>query len=135
MTSFKHSRNNAYRYNTYESYDEVEINSKNNYETIRNTLFFIALILSVSVTSLISYDSYKEGVKANSALISINPEEDYQEKKIENKLRGEVSKLVITQLKLQNKLNEINERHVTVIVTNVMEKIKHSPNQIIYTQQ
>jgi len=135
MTSFKHYRNNSHRYNIYESYEEVETNSKNYYETIRNTLFLIALILSFSVTSLISYDSYKESMKANSALILINPGEDYQDKKIENTLKGEVSKLVIAQLELQNKLHEINERQVIAIVNNVMEKIKHSPNQIIYTQQ
>lgn len=135
MKRFKHYRTSAHRYNIYESYHEVETGSKEYYETLRNTLFLIALILSFSVTTLISYDNYQELMKTNSELILINPGEAYQDKENENKLRGKVSKIVVAQLASQNKLHTINGKQLTAIINNVMEKAKHSPNPIIYTQK
>jgi uncharacterized membrane protein YraQ (UPF0718 family) len=125
MSGFKHHRNNKHRYNIYESHADV-IEAKNFYPILRNTLFFIALILSLLVTSLISFDTYKKKkVQQNQLKDDITKLEFTQV----------ISKSIIKQIDENNSFKSVNPQQLKRIVKNVMEKVKNSPNQIIYTQK
>jgi uncharacterized membrane protein YraQ (UPF0718 family) len=122
MSGFKHHINNKHRYNIYESHIDV-VETKNFYLILRNTLFFIALILSLLVTSLISFDTYK--AQRNQLKNDITKLEFTQV----------ISKSIIKQIDQNNSFKSVNPQQLKRIVKNVMEKVENSPNQIIYTQK
>jgi len=136
MSSFKHHRNNNHRYNFYESQTEV-IAPKNFYLLFRNTLFFIALILSLLVTSLISFDTYKKIKNRDSRILLIKKVEENQLKeKITNlEFTQIISNTIIKKIDKDNSFENINHQQLKRIIKNIMEKIENSPNQIIYTQR
>ena len=124
MSSFKHYKNNKHRYNIYESHTEV-LAVKSFYLTLRNSLFFIALILSLLVTSLVSFDSYKKKKDTTLRTDEIT--------KLE--LTQAISNSIIKKINKDNSFENINHQQLKRIVKNVMEKVENSPNQVIYTQK
>jgi heme/copper-type cytochrome/quinol oxidase subunit 1 len=128
MSSFKHYSSNKHRYNIYESHIQ-EIEAKNFYMTLRNTLFFTALILSLFVTSLISIDNYNKERNKNTQQRPIKDEIT------KNKLIKAISNNIFQKISRDNSLKDINQHQLKRIIKNVMEKIENSPNQIIYTQK
>lgn len=136
MSVFKHHRNNKYRYNIYESYAQT-IEPTNFYVLLRNALFFIALTLSLSVTSLISFDSYNNKKAEASHLQLIN---QIQQNQVKNKitmleLTEVISNSIIQKIETDDAFESINQDQLNRIVKHVMEKVSNSPEQIIYTRK
>jgi uncharacterized coiled-coil protein SlyX len=128
MSRLKYHRNNKHRYNIYESHTQA-VETKSFYLVLRNTLFFIALILSLLVTSLVSFDSYK---KINTQALFLNP---LKSEITELELTKAISDNIIQEINKDNSFEKINQKQLKRIIKNVMEKVKNSPNQIIYTSK
>lgn len=133
MSTFKYHRNNKNRYNIYESpIERIEV--KNFYVILRNTLFFIALTLSLFITGLISFDIYKD--KKTQLLIINQVQQNLTKDEVTKiKLIQAISNNILQKIDTNSTLKDINQLQLKRIIKNVVEKIENSPNQIIYTQK
>ena len=127
MSNFKYHRNNNHRYNIYESHNEV-VAQKSFYLLLRNSLFLIALILTLLVTNLISFDTYKTIKDKTSRTLLITQVQ-------ENQMKDVISNSIIKKIDIDNSFENFNHQQLKRIVKNVMEKVESSPNQVIYTQK
>jgi hypothetical protein len=136
MSGFKHHRDNQHRYNIYENYIE-EIEENNFYEKLRNTLFYIALILIISITFFISFDIYQKNLDNTSKILLVNQNQQNQVKDeiTQIELTQVISNSIIKKIDMDNSFNEINQYQLKLIIKNVMEKIQNSPNHIISTRE
>lgn len=133
MSSFTHHRNNQHRYNIYESHDE-RIETISYYKPVRNTLLFIAITLSLLVLSFISFDKY---VNQKTNLTQMLLIKQMQQNQVKDEithlaLTNAISGSIIKKIKTEDSFENINDIQLKRIVENVMEKIEHSPNKIIY---
>jgi len=62
MYDFKHKINDNQRFNTYEIYIQKDENSSTPYKTVRNSLFFILLILIIFIMGAFIQKSYQNKI-------------------------------------------------------------------------
>jgi len=133
MSTFKHHRDNKHRYNIYESHVETIV-EKDFYIKSRNILFFIALTVSLFVTTLISFDTYKKQKNNNFKILLLNQNQDKNEiTKLE--IAQAISNSIIQKIDANNSFGDINNKQLKRIIKNVLEKVKNSPNHTLYTHK
>jgi len=135
MHDFKHHINDNERYNTYESYTEVE-EPINIYDNVRNSLFIIALVLSLLTTGIILINKYKEpNIPSSQTLVKNYVQHNEQKDELSHlKLTQAISKSIVHNLQTQRTLQNLDDAELKRIIKRVVNKIEKTPNTIIYTQ-
>ncbi|CAA6827195.1 MAG: Unknown protein [uncultured Sulfurovum sp.] len=136
MSTFRYHRNNNHRYNIYENFIE-ESNPKSYYTPLRNTLFIIAFISTLLMTLLLSIDFYqkKEYQVSYIFLPNTNQKNQVSDEISPMEITKVVSDNILKKIEAKNILQTISDEQLELIIQNVMEKIKNSPNEITYTQK
>jgi len=69
MYDFKHKINDHKRFNSYEIYIQKDENTSTPYTTIRNSLFFILLMLIIFIMGAFIQKSYQNSVRQKTIII------------------------------------------------------------------
>ena len=131
MLDFKYSRNKQHRYNIYESHLQNVV-VKSHYKRFRNFLFFICILLSTLVISLISFDNY-QSIKTEPIKVLSNNQ--VQNEITHHAITQAISHSILHKINTEDSFEDISNIQLKRLVKNVMEKIEYSPNKIIYTQK
>jgi hypothetical protein len=132
MSHYKYYHDNNQRYNIYKGHFKSQISPKNYYEQIHNILLITSLALSLSISTLIAYDTYSQQVKESRVLL-LNKADSQP---LKNKLLQEiVHQKISDQVKSLKPIKTFSQADLRQIFESVMEKIQHTPHQIIYTSK
>lgn len=134
MSSFKYYRNNKHRYNIYEDNSEP-ILVRSYYKPLRNTLFFISIILTLFIGSLITFDIYqKQTNNTSKTLLSSQIQKASKYKITKLELTQVISKSLIKRKNRNNTLENFNQQQIKLIIKRVIEKVEKSSNKITHIQ-
>jgi len=135
MDDFKHHINDNERYNTYECYTEV-VEPVNMYDNIRDTLFIIALVVSLLTAGIIFFNKYiEQDASSAQTLVKSYVQQNEQKDELSHlKLTQAISKSIVHNLQTQRTLQNLDDAELKRIITRVVNKIEKAPNTITYTK-
>ena len=123
MYEFKHKINDNQRFNSYEIMIQEDENQSTPYQTLRNSLFFIILLLTLFIVGAFaqkSYQNYKKRVGLKPIVIK---EIDKRESTNVN-LTKIITNSVINNLRANNQIKTVNYSELKLIIQRVVKKIE-----------
>jgi len=142
MYDFKHQINDNKRFNTYEIYTTDSTTDVRIYQKVRNSLFFIVLIVGIFFTGAFSLKGYQYySLKQTSSVVQeIHITDAPILKSVYNTsaqmaLRQAITKSVIHNLKSNKSMKHLNYTQLKVLIKKIVKKIQHTPLNTKYTQK
>jgi len=134
MYDFKHKINDHQRFNTYELYIQDDKKHINSYETIRNSLFFIILILTafiIGAFSQKSYQHYQKRLHPQEIQIKEMKTSTFGTQKLAHlELTKAITNSVVNNLQANRNVKTMNYNELKLIIKKVVTKIQEKPNTI-----
>jgi len=121
MYEFKHKINEHQRFNSYELIIQEDENQSTPYQTLRNSLFFIILLLTIFIVGAFVKKSYQAYTKR----VSIKPIV-IKEMKTSDKLTltKVITSSVVNNLRANKQIKTVNYNELRLIIKQVVNKIK-----------
>jgi len=140
MYDFKHQFHKRPYFNSYQTF-AVSSNSVNIYQQIKNTLFVVLITLAIVVSSIFlldKYQTYKSDNRSNNIQVKHSTIKNRVLIKHEEKsyltLKSVITHSIVKKLQAQRGLESINDNELKTIISNIIQKIKTTPQEITYTK-
>jgi hypothetical protein len=133
MYNFKYKINEHQRFNTYELYVTADKKNSHFYQKIRNSLFFILLILTAFIIGAFIHKSYQK-YQRDFHLQEIQIKEmkasrlDDQQKRSHLKLTQAITNSVVNNLQANRDVKTMNYNELKLIIKKVVTRIQETPN-------
>ena len=139
MYDFKHQIHENQRFNTYELYREKDKPKISFYQKIRNSLFFVIIVIVLFIMGAFLLKSYQNYSDKNSLVITqeIGIEQtslSQKENSANLALTQAITKSVVQNLQSQEKMERINYDELKLIIKKVVNKIQEEPVTTKYTK-
>jgi hypothetical protein len=132
MYDFKYKINEHQRFNTYELYIQNDKRQSHSYETIRNSLFFIILVLTIFILGAFtqkSYHSYKMKPNLQELKIKEMKVSTLATQKLAHlELTKAITNSVVNNLQANRDIKTMNYNELKLIIKKVVTKIQSKPN-------